>query len=112
MPTKNKGEEIGSKLRVRIESHEPKILEQAVKQIFATGSTLEAKMVGPIPLPTLIKKYTVNRSSFVYKDAREQFEMRIHTRVVDIIEPTARLIEALGNIDIPSSVNIKVKMLS
>jgi small subunit ribosomal protein S10 len=64
-----------------------------------------------VPLPTDIKKYTVNRSTFVHKDAREQFEMRVHKRMIDILNPEAKVIEALTNIDLPSGVNIDVKML-
>ena len=66
---------------------------------------------GPIPLPTEIKKYTVNRASFVFKDAREQFEMRVHKRVIDIIAPAPKVIEALTNLSLPSGVNIDVKMM-
>ena len=68
-------------------------------------------MVGPIPLPTEIKKYTVNRSTFVYKDAREQFEMRMHKRVIDILNPSPKVVEALTNLSLPSGVNIDVKMM-
>ena len=71
----------------------------------------DAVVQGPIPLPTEIKKYTVNRSSFVYKNSREQFEMRVHKRLIDIINPTPKLIEALTNLSLPSGVTIDVKML-
>ena len=109
--TKNTKENgLGSKLRVRVESHEHKILDQSVKQILNTGTSMDSKVIGPIPLPTKVKKYTVNRSPFVFKDSREQFEMRIHARIIDIINPTPKLIEALGSLDIPSSVSVKVKI--
>jgi small subunit ribosomal protein S10 len=68
-------------------------------------------VVGPIPLPTEIKKYTVNRSTFVHKDAREQFEMRTHKRVIDILNPSPKVVEALTNLSLPSGVNIDVKMM-
>ena len=71
----------------------------------------DAVIEGPIPLPTEIKKYTVNRASFVYKNSREQFEMRVHKRLIDIINPTPKLIEALTNLSLPSGVTIDVKML-
>ena len=71
----------------------------------------DAKVLGPIPLPTQITKYTVNRSTFIYKDAREQFEMRIHKRLVDILNPTPKVVEALTNLTLPSGVNIDVKMM-
>ncbi len=73
-----------NKLRIRVRAYESKILDASVKQIIDTALRFDAKVVGPIPLPTEIKKYTVNRSTFVYKDAREQFEMRTHKRVIDI----------------------------
>ena len=71
----------------------------------------DAKVVGPIPLPTEIKKYTVNRSTFVHKDAREQFEMRTHKRVIDILNPSPKVVEALTNLSLPSGVNIDVRMM-
>jgi small subunit ribosomal protein S10 len=76
-----------------------------------TASTFEAETRGPIPLPTEIKKYTVLRSSFVYKDAREQFETRIHKRLIDILNPTPKVVEALTNMNLPSGVDIDVKMM-
>ncbi len=99
------------KLRIRVRAYEHKILDSSVKQIIDTALRFDAKVVGPIPLPTEIKKYTVNRSSFVYKDAREQFEMRMHKRVIDILNPGAKVIEALTNLSLPSGVSIDVKMI-
>jgi small subunit ribosomal protein S10 len=99
------------KLRIRVRAYESKILDASVKQIIDTALRFDAKVVGPIPLPTEIKKYTVNRSSFVFKDAREQFEMRMHKRVIDILNPGAKVIEALTNLSLPSGVNIDVKMM-
>ncbi len=98
------------KLRIRVRAYESKILDQSVKQIMDTALRFGATVSGPIPLPTEIKKYTVNRSSFVYKDAREQFEMRVHKRLIDILNPDAKVIEALTNLSLPSGVNIDVKM--
>ena len=99
------------KLRIRVRAYEHKILDTSVKQIIDTAMRFEAKVVGPIPLPTEIKKYTVNRSTFVHKDAREQFEMRMHKRVIDIMNPSGKVIEALTNLSLPSGVNIDVKMM-
>ncbi len=99
------------KLRIRVRAYEHKILDASVKQIIDTALRFDAKVIGPIPLPTEIKKYTVNRSSFVYKDAREQFEMRMHKRVIDIMNPGAKVIEALTNLSLPSGVSIDVKMM-
>ena len=78
------------KLRIRVRAYEHKILDASVKQIIDTALRFDAKVIGPIPLPTEIKKYTVNRSTFVHKDAREQFEMRMHKRVIDIMNPGDR----------------------
>lgn len=100
-----------SKLRIRVRAYEYKILDLSVKQIIDTALRYDAKVLGPIPLPTEIKKYTVNRSSFVYKNAREQFEMRIHKRVIDILNPTPKIMEALTNLSLPSGVNIDVKII-
>lgn len=99
------------KLRIRVRAYEHKILDASVKQIMDTALRFDAQVVGPIPLPTEIKKYTVNRSAFIFKDAREQFEMRMHKRVIDIIAPAPKVIEALTNLSLPSGVNIDVKMI-
>jgi small subunit ribosomal protein S10 len=108
---KPKKEEQISKLRIRVMAYEYKILDLSVKQIIDTALRYDAKVVGPIPLPTDMKKYTVNRSPFVYKNAREQFEMRIHRRVIDIENPTPKIMDALTNISLPSGVNIDVKII-
>ena len=108
--TREKTGESVSKLRIRVRAYESKILDASVKQIIDTALRYDAKVLGPIPLPTSIRKYTVNRASFVYKDAREQFEMRVHKRLIDIINPSAKVIEALTNLSLPSGVNIDVKM--
>ena len=100
-----------SKLRIRVQAYEYKILDVSVKQIIDTALRYDAKVEGPIPLPTEIKKYTVNRSAFVYKNAREQFEMRIHKRLIDILNPTPKIMEALTNLSLPSGVNIDVKII-
>lgn len=101
---------IAQRLRIKVRAYEHKVLDASVKQILDTALRYDAKVAGPIPLPTEIKKYTVNRSTFVYKDAREQFEMRIHKRVIDILDPTPKVIEALTNLSLPSGVTIDVKM--
>jgi small subunit ribosomal protein S10 len=98
-------------LRIRVRAYESKILDSSVKQIIDTGTRYDATIVGPVPLPTEIKKYTVNRSSFIYKNTREQFEVRVHKRLIDMINPNAKTIEALTNLSLPSGVDIDVKML-
>jgi small subunit ribosomal protein S10 len=99
------------KLRIRVRAYEHKILDLSVKQIMDTAARFDAVVVGPVPLPTEIKRWTVNRSTFVYKDAREQFEMRIHKRLIDIMNPSPKVIEALTNLNLPSGVTIDVKMV-
>ena len=101
-----KSKEAVAKLRIRVRAYEYKILDASVRQIMDTALRYDAKMLGPIPLPTQITKYTVNRSTFIYKDAREQFEMRVHKRLIDILNPTPKVIEALTNLTLPSGVNI------
>ncbi len=101
----------GSKVRVRVSAYEHKILDASVRQIMDTALRYDASIEGPIPLPTGIKKYTVNRSSFIDKNAREQFEMRIHRRLIDIVNPSPKVIEALTNLSLPSGVNVDVKMM-
>lgn len=109
--TKASKEEVVSKLRIRVRAYEYKILDVSVKQIMDTALRYDAKVLGPIPLPTEIKKYTVNRAAFVYKNAREQFEMRVHKRLIDILNPTPKIMEALTNLSLPSGVNIDVKII-
>jgi len=98
-------------LRIRVRAYESKILDSSVKQIIDTAMRYDAEIVGPIPLPTEIKKYTVNRASFIYKNTREQFEIRVHKRLIDIINPNPKTVEALTNLSLPSGVDIDVKML-
>ncbi len=108
---KAKVEEAVPKLRIRVRAYESKILDLSVQQIIATALRYDAEIVGPIPLPVEKKIYTVNRAAFVYKNAREQFEMRIHKRLIDIVNPSPKVIEALTNLSLPSGVNIDVKMI-
>ena len=106
-----KSEEGRVVLRIRVRAYESKILDASVKQIMDTATRYDAVIVGPVPLPTEIKKYTVNRSPFIYKNTREQFEIRVHKRLIDIINPNAKTIEALTNLSLPSGVDIDVKMI-
>lgn len=105
------GEGEVSHLRIRVRAYEHKILDASLRQIMDTAARYDASVNGPVPLPTEIKKYTVNRSSFIDKNAREQFEMRVHKRLIDIVNPNPKVIEALTNMSLPSGVNIDVKMM-
>ena len=109
-PKPAKETEEKSKLRIRVRAYDHKILDVSIKQIVETVLRSGAEISGPIPLPTEIRKYTVNRSSFVHKDAREQFEMRIHKRLIDILNPQPKIIDALTNLNLPAGVDIEVKM--
>jgi small subunit ribosomal protein S10 len=106
-----KKDEPQSMLRIRVRAYENKILDASVKQIIDTAVRYDAVVRGPIPLPTEIKKYTVNRSPFIYKNSREQFEMRVHKRLIDIENPSSKVIESLTNLSMPSGVDIDVKMM-
>ncbi len=108
---KAKKESTENKIRIRVRAYEAKVLDQSVKLIVDTAKRLEATVTGPIPLPTEFKSYTVLRSTFVYKDAREQFEMRVHKRLIEIANPDPKVIEALTNLSLPSGVDVDVKMI-
>jgi small subunit ribosomal protein S10 len=99
----------GDKLRITVRAYDHKLLDLSVKQIVQTAERFGVSVRGPIPLPTDIRKYTVMRGAFIDKDAREQFEMRTHKRLIDIVSPNQKVIEALTNIDLPSGVSIQVK---
>ena len=108
---KGKKTDVSHRLRMRVRAYESGVLDASVKQIIDTANRYNAEVVGPVPLPIDIRKYTVNRSTFIDKDSREQFEMRIHKRMIDILNPAPKVIEALTNIDLPSGVSIDVKMM-
>lgn len=110
MATKQK-EEVKTRLRIRVRAYDAKIIDNSVKQIVETAIRNGAEVVGPVPLPTETHKYTVNRSSFVHKNSREQFEMRVHKRMIDIMNPTPRTINALTNLNLPAGVDIEIKMM-
>ena len=92
----------GQRLRIKIRAYDSKIIDNSSRQIVDTALRYGAKIVGPVPLPTEIHKYTVNRSTFVHKDSREQYEMRVHKRLIDIINPNSKIIDALMNLNLPA----------
>lgn len=98
------------RVRIKIRAYDHKIIDQATRTIIETAERSGAKVVGPVPLPTEKKKWTVNRSTFVHKNAREQFEMRIHKRIVDILDPNAKTIDALTSLNLPAGVDVEIKM--
>ena len=98
------------RLRIKLKAYDHKIIDNSARQIIDIATRYGADVVGPIPLPTEILKFTVNRSSFVHKDAREQFEMRVHKRIIDIMNPNSDILEALRDINLPSGVDITIKI--
>ena len=98
------------KLRIKLRAYDNKVIDSSAKQIVETALRYGAEVLGPVPLPTEINKYTVNRSSFVHKDAREQFEMRTHKRLIDILNPSQKVIDALMSLNLPAGVDIEIKM--
>ena len=103
-------EGVKQKLRIKLRAYDHKVIDNSARQIVETALRYGAEVSGPVPLPTEIRKYTVNRSSFVHKDAREQFEMRIHKRLIDILNPNPKIIDALMNLTLPAGVDVEIKM--
>lgn len=99
------------KIRIKIKSFDHRIIDSSVKRIIETAERTGALVAGPIPLPTKIEKFTVNKSTFVHKTSREQFEMRTHARLIDITETTPKTIESLSSLSLPAGVEIQIKML-
>ena len=102
--------EVKPKLRIKLWAYDHKVIDNSAKQIIETALRYGAEVSGPVPLPTEIHKYTVNRSSFVHKDSREQFEMRVHKRLIDILNPNPKVIDALMSLTLPAGVDIEIKM--
>ena len=98
------------KIRIKIKAFDHKIIDQSTKTIIDMAQRSGAQIFGPIPLPTEKKKYTVNRSTFVHKTARDQYEMRTHKRLIDIVDPSAKTIEDLTNLSLPAGVDVEIKM--
>lgn len=103
-------EVVQPKLRIKLKAYDHKVIDNSARQIVDAALRYGVKVLGPVPLPTEIHKYTVNRSSFIHKDAREQFEMRIHKRLIDILSPNPKVIDALMNLNLSAGVDIEIKM--
>lgn len=99
-----------SRIRIKLKAYDHMLIDQSTKTIVDVALRNGAKVIGPIPLPTDIKKYTVLKSTFVHKDARDQYEMRTHKRLLDIIDPDRKTIDALMSLDLPNGVDIEIKM--
>lgn len=104
-------EEYKPRIRIKIKAYDHKIIDQSTRTIIDTAERTGATISGPVPLPTGKSKYTVLRSTFVHKDSREQYEIRVHKRLVDILNPTPKTIESLENLNLPSGVDVEIKMM-
>jgi len=101
---------VKQRIRIKLKAYDHRIIDQSAKLIVETAERTGANVIGPIPLPTEKKIYTVLRSTFVHKDSREQFEMRVHKRLIEITDPRPKTIDALTNLNLPAGVSIEVKM--
>lgn len=108
--TKKTDEGARQRIRIRIRAYDHKIIDQSTRTIIETAERTGASVRGPVPLPTERRKYTVNRSTFVHKDSRDQYEMRVHKRLVDLYDPTPKTVEALTNLNLPAGVDVEIKM--
>ena len=98
-----------SRIRIKIRAYDHKIIDQATETIMKTVERSGAQVIGPVPLPTEKRKYTVNRSTFVHKDSRDQYEMRVHKRLIDITDPTEKTIDSLMSLNLPAGVDVEIK---
>lgn len=106
----NEEESAHQRIRVKIRAYDHKIIDQATRTIIETARRSGAKIAGPIPLPTEKNRYTVIRSAFIHKNSREQYEMRVHKRLLDIIDPIAKTIEDMSSLNLPAGVDVEIKM--
>jgi len=100
---------LNEKIRISLRAYDHRVLDQSTTEIVATAKRTGARVAGPIPLPTAINKFTVNRSPHVDKKSREQFEIRTHKRLIDIFEPTSQTVDALMKLDLPAGVDVEIK---
>ena len=103
-------EDSKQRIRIRLKAYDYRIIDKSALQIIQTAERSGASIVGPVPLPTDKKIITVIRSSHVHKDSREQFEMRVHKRLIDVVDPTSKTIDALMSLDLPAGVDVEIKM--
>jgi small subunit ribosomal protein S10 len=108
---KSSAEVVSTKIRITVKAFDHKLVDEAVEKIVLTAKDSGATIVGPIPLPTKIEKITLNRSTFANKSAREQFEIRRHKRLIDVMDPTPKTLETLQGINIPAGVGVEIKVI-
>lgn len=107
---KSKDADEKQKIRIKIRAYDHKIIDQSTRTIIDAAKRSGAQVIGPVPLPTEKKKYTVLKSSFVHKNARNQYEMRVHKRLVDIVDVTPKTIDSLASLNLPAGVDVEIKM--
>jgi small subunit ribosomal protein S10 len=98
------------RIRIRLKAYDHRVLDQSAVQIVETAERTGARVVGPVPLPTRIEKFSVIRSPFIDKDSQEQFEIRTHKRLIDIVEPAPKTVDALMRLNLPAGVDIEIKL--
>jgi small subunit ribosomal protein S10 len=99
-----------NRIRIRLKAYDHRVLDDSVRKIVDAAERTGAAVIGPVPLPTRIEKFTVNRAAFIDKDSREQFEIRTHKRLIDVLEPGSKTIENLTKLDLPAGVDIEIKL--
>jgi small subunit ribosomal protein S10 len=99
-----------NRIRIRLKAFDHRVLDDSVRKIVDAAERTGANIIGPVPLPTRIEKFTVNRATFIDKDSREQFEIRTHKRLIDVLEPGPKTIENLTKLDLPAGVDIEIKL--
>lgn len=102
--------QLKEKLRLKIKAYDAKLIENSTRQIVEAIKRQGGEVIGPIPLPTEIRRYTINRSTFVHKKSREQFELRVHKRLVDVLNPQQKIIDSLTDLNLPAGVDIEIKI--
>jgi small subunit ribosomal protein S10 len=107
---RQKGSQATQRIRIRLKAYDHKILDQSAAQIVETAENTGARVAGPVPLPTRIERYCVIRSPFIDKDSQEQFEIRTHKRLIDVLEPSQKTISALMRLNLPAGVDIEIKL--
>lgn len=103
-------EETKTRVRIKVRAYDHKIIDQSAKTIIEAAQRTGARVAGPVPLPTERSRYTTLRSTFVYKNSREQYEMRVHKRLIDIFDPTPKTVDALMSLNLPAGVDVEIKM--
>jgi small subunit ribosomal protein S10 len=98
------------KIRIRLKAYDHRVLDQSARRIVETAERTGAKVVGPVPLPTRIEKFTVRRSPFIDKDSHEHFEIRTHKRLIDVLDPDSKTIDLLTRLNLPAGVDIEIKL--